>query len=278
MRFVFVIMIACLACRYWASAQDGAPQSDAGVIDEWLRTSSRAGATQPQWMAPLFTVTPRLVQQFRYDMAWQMKGDATTANYGFGKGLEIIPTEHTEVLVSAPPYVTHDSGAHDGFGDMAFLFKYRMAAANERAGNYVITAFVAAAIPTGSYSNGAPHAVFSPALGLGKGWGNFDVQGTAGVTLPTGDLDTLGTPVALNATLQYKLLRKLWPEVEINSTLWANGNNSGKKQVFVSPGLVMGKFHLWRRVGFAIGGGVQIAATSFHNSDHNWLLSVRFPF
>ena len=278
MRVVVLIAIACLACGR-AGAQDSAAQTDDSMVQGWLQISSRAGATQPQWMAPLFTVTPRLVQQFRYDMGWQTKGSATTASYGLGKGLEIIPTEHSEVLISAPPYVTHDSpGALDGFGDMAFLFKYRLAAANEREGNYVVTAFLAATVPTASYSNGAPRATFSPTLALGKGWGNFDIQGTAGVTLPTGDLETLGTPIGLNATLQYKLLGKLWPEVEINSTFWTNGNNSGNKQVFVSPGVMMGKFHLWRRVGFALGGGVQIAATRFHAYDHNWLLSVRFPF
>jgi hypothetical protein len=52
----------------------------------------------------------------------------------------------------------------------------------------------------------------------------------------------------------------------------------GKKQVFVSPGLVVGKVHLWKRIGFAFGGGLQIAATQFHAYEHNWVTSVRFPF
>jgi hypothetical protein len=59
--------------------------------------------------------------------------------------------------------------------------------------------------------------------------------------------------------------------------MWANGKNDGKKQVFLSPGLVVGKLHLWRRLGFAFGGGVQIAATQFHAYEHNWVTSVRFP-
>jgi len=60
--------------------------------------------------------------------------------------------------------------------------------------------------------------------------------------------------------------------------MWSNGKNDGKKQVFLSPGLVVGKFHLWKRVGFVFGGGVQIAATRFHAYGHNWVSSIRFPF
>lgn len=261
-------------------AQVAAPQtSNDDLLSSWLERSSRAAAGQPFWMAPLFTVTPRLVQQFRYDVAWQSQGSATTANYGTGKGLEIVPKEHTEILISAPAYVSHSSSElHDGFGDMAFLFKYRVAAGSEQRGNYVVTAFLNTTVPTGSYSNGATHATFSPTLGLGKGWGNFDIQSTAGVTLPAGSVATLGTPVGLNATFQYRLLGKLWPEVEVNSTFWANGRNAGRKQVFLSPGLVVGRLHLWKKVGFAIGSGVQIAATSFHTYNHSWVVSVRFPF
>ncbi|HEU5336250.1 MAG TPA: hypothetical protein VFU27_09815 [Terriglobales bacterium] len=267
-----------LGCCAAAQVKPSSPE-DGSIIQEWLQASSRADASQPHWMAPLFTVTPRLVQQFRYDLAWQTKGDATTANYGSGKGLELIPTDRTEVLISAPPYLTHSgSNLRDGWGDMTFLFKYRLAAANEKQGNYVVTAFLATTVPTGMYSNGAARATFTPTLAVGKGWGNFDVQATMGVLLPGGDLRAMGTPVGLNTTLQYRVLRKLWPEVEINSTLWGNGSNSGKKQVFFSPGLVAGRFHLWRRFGFAVGSGVQIAATRFHTYNHAWVMSVRFPF
>lgn len=281
MKHLIVVAIIVLELfPVYTRAQVAASQSsDDDFLSEWLQRSSRAESGQPHWMAPLFTVTPRLVQQFRYDLAWQNKGDVSNANYGNGKGLEIVPTEHTEVLISAPPYLTHSSPqVRDGFGDIGFVFKYRVAAGDERQGNYIVTTFLSTTVPTGSYSNGATHATFAPTLGLGKGWENFDVQGTAGVILPTGDLDTLGTPVGLNVTAQYRILGKLWPEVEVNSTFWANGRNAGKKQVFLSPGLVVGRLHLWQRVSFAIGSGVQIAATSFHTYNHNWVVSVRFPF
>lgn len=276
---IFTVVVFELFSLCAWTQETTAPASDSDFVTAWWQRSSRAAAEQPFWMAPLFTVTPRLVQQFRYDMAWQSQGNATTANYGTGKGLELIPTEHTEILISAPPYVTRTApGLHDGFGDMTFLFKYRLAAGTEEHGNYVVTALLNTTVPTGSYSNGSTHGAFSPTLGLGKGWGDFDIQSTASVTLPTGNVDILGTPVGLNATFQYRLFKKFWPEVEVNSTFWTNGKNAGKKQVFLSPGLVVGRLHLWRRVGFAIGAGVQIAATSFHTYNHSRVISVRFPF
>jgi hypothetical protein len=227
----------------------------------------------------MFTVTPRLVQQFRYDMGWQLNGGFTTGNYGGGKGLELVPLDRIELYVSAPPYITHTRpGVIDGAGDMTFLFKYRAAAGNPQNGNYAVTAMLVATVPSGTYKNGSTDASVVPTLALGKGWGNFDLQGTAGVVIPTGDRNILGTPVALNLTAQYRVRKYFWPEVEVNSTMWPNGKNGGQKQVFLSPGLLAGKFHLWRRVGVAVGGGVQIAATEFHTYEHNWVTSVRFPF
>ncbi len=50
------------------------------------------------------------------------------------------------------------------------------------------------------------------------------------------------------------------------------------KQNFVTPGLVIGRLHLTNRVGLTFGGGYQIATTHFHTTNHNGILSVRFPF
>ena len=277
--FVLPLLLLALLSNVARAQTDSSQASGDDFISNWFQRSSRAESEQPHWAAPMFTVTPRLVQQFRYDMGWQLNNGFTTANYGSGKGLELIPLHRVELYVSAPPYITHTKpGVNDGIGDMTFLLKYRAAAGNPESGNYVVTAILAATVPTGMYTNGSTDASISPTLALGKGWGNFDLQGTAGVTVPTGDRNVLGTPVVLNATAQYHLLKYFWPEVEVNSTMWANGKNDGKKQAFVSPGLVVGKLHLWKRVGFAFGGGVQIAATQFHAYQHNWVTSVRFPF
>jgi hypothetical protein len=271
-----LLLISSLKGLLWAPADSG---SGNGFISEWFDRSARAESEQPHWAAPMFTVTPRLVQQFRYDAGWQLNSGFTNANYGNSKGLELIPLDRVELYVSAPPYLTHTKpGSEDGIGDMTFLFKYRAAAANPENGNYVVTAMLVATVPTGTYANGSTDASVAPTLVLGKGWRNFDLQATAGVTVPTGDRQILGTPVALNATAQYQLRRYFWPEVEVNSTMWTNGKNDGKKQVFLSPGLVVGKFQLWNRVGVALGAGVQIAATQFHTYEHNWVTSARFPF
>lgn len=282
-NLIVIILAVVLAFELFPVAvvaqNRAAKSSDEGFVSEWFQRSSRAESEQPHWAAPMFTVTPRLVQQFRYDMGWQPNAGFTNANYGGGKGLELVPVDRVELYVSAPPYITHTKpGLRDGLGDVTFLFKYRAAAGNPENGNYVITAMLVATVPTGTYTNGATDAVLTPTLALGKGWRNFDLQGTAGVAIPTGNRNVLGTPALLNVTAQYHLLKYLWPEVEINSTMWANGKNDGKKQVFLSPGLVVGKLHLWKRLGFAFGGGVQIAATQFHTYEHNWVTSVRFPF
>jgi hypothetical protein len=250
-----------------------------GFFGGWFNRVDRALATQPHWIAPVFTATPRLEEMFVYDISRQntAKGDLTS--FGGTKGLLLIPSEHFTAVITPPSYLAHESRTiHDGFGDTAFLLKYRLVASNEEQANYVVTAFLGATIPTGSYTNGARDAVVTPTIGLGKGWGNFDVQSTVGVAIPVGDVDTLGTPVLYNTAFQYKVIRKLWPELEVNATFFPNGTQAGNKQVFLSPGLMVGKFHLWRRLGFAMGGGIQIAVTHFHTFNHNTVLTVRFPF
>jgi hypothetical protein len=43
---------------------------DAGWVRAWMRTAERARASQPHFVAPIFTTHVMLVQQFRYDMSW----------------------------------------------------------------------------------------------------------------------------------------------------------------------------------------------------------------
>jgi len=278
LRVVVTVFILTMSALAFAQAPSSDDQGDS-FLEDRLQTASRADAEQPHWIAPLFTVTPRLLEQLRFDVAQQAKSGFTTMNYGGGKGLELIPTERTEITVSTLPYLSHSKpGVKDGFGDMSFLLKYRVAAGNEEQGNYIVTVFLGTTVPTGTYSNGASSAVVSPTLAVGKGWGNFDFQTTFAAAIPTSNIDKLGTPLAHNIAFQYRVLRKLWPELEVNSTFWANGALAGDKQVFLSPGLIVGKLHLWRRLGMTVGGGVQVPVTHFHAQDHNYLMSVRFPF
>jgi hypothetical protein len=274
--FTFALLLSLAGSAECQTERQG---NGDGFFAGWFGRVSHTQAEQPPWLAPVFTATPRLEEMFVYDISRQntAKGDLTS--FGGTKGLLLIPSEHINVVITPPTYFTHENtNIHDGFGDVSFLLKYRLAAANEEAGDYVVTAFVGATIPTGAYNNGAPHAVITPTIGFGKGWGHFDVQSTLGVGIPVRDGARLGTPIFYNTAFQYVVLKKVWPEVEINATVFPNGPNAGNTQLFLSPGLLLGKFHLWRRLGFAVGGGIQIAVTHFHTFNHNTVLTVRFPF
>ena len=250
-----------------------------GYLADWFNRVDRSQAEQPRWITPLATTTPRLEEEFRYDQLWQRNAEGVaTDNYDGGKGLELIPFEKVEVIFNVPPYLEHHSAAKDGFGDVAFLVKYRLLSANAEHGNYILTAFLGWSLPTGEYKNGSLHAVITPTIAYGKGLGDFDLQGTFGVALPTSDTNLVGRSYLWNNAFQYRLFRKLWPEIELNSTFFQDGPRDGMKQNFVTPGLVVGRLHLWKRVGLSIGGGFQIATTHFHTNNHNGILSIRFPF
>ena len=66
--------------------------------------------------------------------------------------------------------------------------------------------------------------------------------------------------------------------LEQNSEYWSGGILDGKKQVFLTPGLVLGSLPLAERLHFSIGAGVQIAVTQFHRYNHRWIASIRLPF
>jgi hypothetical protein len=183
-----------------------------------------------------------------------------------------------ELILNVPPYLQHNEARlHDGFGDVSFLGKYRILARNEDRGNYILTLFLVASIPTGSYTNGARGGIITPTIAAGKGWGKFDVQSTLGVGLPTSHARTIGHAVVFNTTFQYHVA-KLWPEFEVNSTFWRGGTQAGKKQTFLTPGLVLGRFKVHGRLLMALGAGFQIAATHYRNYNHAWVVTVRFPF
>jgi hypothetical protein len=252
------------------------------MIENWLNRVSEIQAEQPHWVTPLATVTPRLEQELRYDQFWASKiGNQKLNSYGGGKGVELIPFQNTEVILGIPAYQTRNKpNGTDGFADENLLFKYRLLSANEKNGNYILTAFLGLSLPTGSDHNTANHVVTTPTLAFGKGWGNFDIQGTLGVQIPdNGSAPTgSGTPVVSNATFQYRTLKYASPEVELNYTYWPNGARAHMNQLYITPGIVLGKFDLWKRVGATVGVGCQIAVTDESQNNHNVILSVRVPF
>jgi len=267
-----LIVAVFFISSYNARAQDS---DNAGHFPDWFHLVDVTQAAQPHWITPLFTVTPRLEEEFRSDITWTPAAGGNNLNYGGGKGVELIPSKATEIILGLPPYQVPVSGPN-GFGNIPLLLKYRFAAGNEENGNYIVTAFLGGSMPYGQFAT--TYGSITPTIAFGKGYRNFDFQSTVGWTIPTGGRQKSGTAVAYNTAFQYRVLRKLWPEVEANATFWPNGKLGGDKQVFLSPGLLVGRFHLWRRIGLSIGAGEQIAVTHYHQYNHAPTFSVRFPF
>lgn len=263
-----------------ASSRPAEKEKRSGFWRSWHARVDRAHAAQPDWLSPLVTTSPRLAERLRYDIGWQQAPNGTVGeNYGLSKGVQLIPEEHIELLIAVPPYMVHNQpGVKDGLGDETFRLKYRLLSGNAQHGNYIIALYLSASAPTGQYSNGSKAALLTPTLAFGKGWGDFNIQGNLGVTLPTNDTALIGRTVGWNTAFQYRVLQVLWPELEVNASYFEGGPKDGKEQVFLTPGLLFGRFPLGRHLKLHLGGGVQIATSRYHTSNHNPILSVRLPF
>jgi hypothetical protein len=249
-------------------------------VHAWMRKVDKTRASQPHYVSPIVTTHVLLVEQYRYDMSWQQdpSGGTTTANYGASKGLEIIPSTRLEVAVFPPNYLVHQSKTPDGFGDLAWQVKFRAFSAPEGKGDYFVGFFLGGSFPTGTQPNGMGHTILSPTFAAAKGIGLWSIQSTIGANLPATGTNLLGRETVFNTTVEYQVKGKIWPMLEQNSMFWSGGTLDGKKEVFLTPGLVLGSFPLAERLHLTVGGGVQIAATQFHQYNHRWILSVRLPF
>jgi len=261
---------------------------------DWFPRVTRIQSEQPRWITPLVTVTPRLEEEYRYDQLWQAQPHGKALdNFGGSKGLELIPFQNTEVILGVPGWIAHNGalpkapkkGAKsaskpdvDGWADETFLIKYRLLSANEENGNYILTLFMGFSAPTGSDGNSSGHAIFTPTVAFGKGWGDFDFQSTVGIAVPNGGMQRLGAPVAYNTTFQYHLFRYFWPEFEVNYTWWPNGEKTGVNQVFLTPGLLIGRIPIHDRVGLTFGAGYQVAVTHQPIYNNAVIATGRIPF
>jgi hypothetical protein len=264
-----------------SSDQDpGSVSDDSGWVAAWTRIVEKTRASQPHFVAPIITTHVMLVQQFRYDMSWQQdpRGGTITSNYGGSRGLEIIPSTRLEVGIFPPSYFVHQSNVRDGFGDFSYQVKFRAFSRTEGKGDYFVGFFFGGSVPTGSVPNGLGHAVLSPTFAAAKGLGPWDIQSTIGATLPTSGTNVVGRTLVFNTEVDYRIKGKIWPMFEQNSIFWVDGPLNGKKEVFLTPGLVVGAFPLTGRVNIGFGVGVQIAVSSFHQYNHRWIFSIRFPF
>jgi hypothetical protein len=279
-RFSSSLAASTLLVAVAAQGQD-TNLTSSGYFSDWFARVSRIQSEQPHWITPITTVTPRLEEELRFDQSWETSDNGSRTTTSGGKGLELIPWDNVEIILGIPAWVSHSRPAgEDGFGDESFLVKYRIAAANEENGNYILTAFLQLQVPTGSEHNSSEHYTVTPTIAGGKGWGDFDIQATAGLSLPdNGTVRTgMGTPLNINTALQYRLIKVLWPEVEFNYTYWPNGEHLGKEQVFMTPGFIVGRLPIWERVGMTIGLGYQFALTDNPTFNHNFIVSARIPF
>ena len=246
----------------------------------WFPRVTQIQSEQPHWATPLVTVTPRLEEEVRYDQFFQSsRNGLATDNFGGGKGIELIPFQSTEVIVGVPAFLKRNIPRNtDGFADWPFLVKLRLLSANEEHGNYIVTAFMGFTVPTGSNVNGNGHSLFTPTLAAGKGFGDFDIQSTVGVSFPSGGLDRLGMPVAWNTAFQYRICKYFWPEFETNYTWQSYGTDTGHSSLFLTPGIIIGRIPIHNRVGLTVGVGEQVAVTEHRNFNHNVVLTARIPF
>ncbi len=245
---------------------------------------------QPDWMAPIVTLPATLQQQLRSDYGLSsFKGNDTDTF--MGKGVEIIPTENTELLFGMPTWMTKDTakGQIAGWADWMTIFKYRLLSSPSDAGNYVVTFLLSTSFDTGAYDITAGHDVVTPMLGFGKGFrtsiGEFDYQATVGPSIPGSGFSRFGTPVTWNNAFQYGNRFSmfgyevpLWPEFEVSWVSYPNGLSSGQQQVYLTPGINIGRFQIGEHVFLVVGAGYQFAATSERAFDHQWLVTMRVPY
>ena len=260
-------------------------------ISDWFARVDAATASQPGWAAPLTTVTPLVKEFVQYGQTYEtLNGGSHITTYDGGVGgvgLHLIPSLTNEVYIGAPPYMVFDGRKPaQGLGDWpAFLIKQRLAAANEANGDYVVTAYLAGQAPIGIARFSANAYTITPTLGLGKGWGDLDLQANISTPLPTDHASVLGEQLASAAALQYHLFAYTWPELEVNDTQWLSGLRGDLNQLFVTPDVILGPMPLWSRLKGSLILGYQFALTPRPQLNpltplynHSWIFALRTFF
>ncbi len=217
-------------------------------------------------------------------MRQSIAGGQQTWNYGNTKGLQIVPFRRIELRFSPPPFITHTNPkSENGFGDVAFRAKVRLYGSNEDHRNAIVTALLAASVPTGKNGNGSCCAILSPTLEAGKGFGKIDFVTSLAGTLPVSNTAKLGRQIVWNNAAQYRVVGLLWVETEFNTTGYFGGSNDGKQQTFTTPGVIVSRIPLNGSAGvvhltLTLSVGEQIALTHFNTYNHAPIFSARIRF
>ncbi|MGC9194377.1 MAG: hypothetical protein ACP5IL_02850 [Syntrophobacteraceae bacterium] len=246
---------------------------------------------QPDWMAPIVTLPATLQQQLRTDYGLSSFRGLDSDTF-LSRGLEVIPTENTEVLFGNPTWDTREFAKNRqaaGWADWSSTLKYRLFSSPSTEGNYIVTFLLSTSFATGSNDISAGYDIVTPMLGFGKGFktslGEFDYQATVGPSIPSAEFSKVGTPITWNSAFQYGNRFSffgyevpLWPDFEVTWVSYPNGENCGGQQVYLAPGINIGRFQLTEHVYFVVGAAYQFAATSNRAFDHQWLITMRIPY
>ena len=252
-------------------------------IKEFQARSTRYTAQQPRWPGPIFASTPQLVQVLREDVAHQESGSTHLWNIGVGKGLQFVPLPRTEFTVAIPSHLRRVDEEPDGFGDFNCAVKYRLLGAGDKQGNYILSAQLGAAVPTGHDSNNSADAALIPQLMGGKGWGRFDQSAALLATLPVHNAGRNGHVLTAHTASQFHATKYLWPAVETTTTHWIGGTRDGQVQFLMGPTLIVGRLPYTRhekdrRRGISLGAGYQVAVTHTRAVNHVFQISTRIHF
>lgn len=255
-------------------------------LSNWPGKVARTQEVQPHWELLLGMNSPRLTQGFRYNYSKQyLPGGPTTENYGMGKGLELIVGENFEAQIGIPAYIDKQTPRPNssGWADETFLGRYRLIAANEENGNYIVSCSLGLSVPTGSDQFSSRSTVYTPTFAAGKGWGSrqhgFDIQSSISASVPDHNLSFIGAPAAWATALQAHVWQNFWPEIEANYTHWYKGAFDGKNQLVLTYGMVFGRFELTGKDKLTMGIGYQEPkGTNFSTFNHGWISTLKLSF
>jgi len=239
-------------------------------------------ALQPTWAGPMIQSDSRLTRGVRLSVSNSYAPGFHTVSYGNCHGVSILALHRFQFDVDQPSYIVgNPTGAKDGFGDMAFQIKARLASGNAQRGNYAVTAILATVLPTASQGNGALTSLYVPKLAAGKAFGRFNLQTVVNGVLPTGKIAAQGRVIEWNSTAQVHVGEHWFLDLENNAAWNLLGPFDGKTQSFVTPAAFYRLRHLtWMTHGSVVmlGGGWQEATSRFHPYNHNLILETRILF
>lgn len=285
---LFASVAAVLALFPFTTVQAAEAESrrDGDFFSGWLDNVARTQEIQPHWELLLGMNSPRLTQGFRYNYSRQyLPGGGLAENYGMGKGLELIVSENFEAQIGIPAYLDKQAprSGLSGWADETFLGRYRLLAANEENGNYIVSCSLGLSVPTGSDQFSSHSTVYTPTFAAGKGWGDrqqgVDLQSSISASVPDHNLSLLGVPVTWATALQAHVWQNLWPEIEASYTHWYKGAFDGKNQLVLTYGVVLGRFALKGREKLTMGIGYQEPrGTNFATFNRGWISTLKLSF